>query len=162
MLTKEQAEEAYNIGLARYEYHAKRGTPHKYKLARSPDNAVQDAMGAVAEATVAAFLGMGWVRNVKGADKGADVGGCVGVRWTKLRYGSLVLHHMDRDDYPFVLVTGETHTEPMRMAGWLYARAGKNPRYWRTDVRDPAFFVPQRVLQPMNTLADELSNWGQI
>jgi len=36
----------------------------------------------------------------------------------------------------------------LRIVGWVIARDGQQRRYWRTDIRHPAYLVPQRDLEP--------------
>jgi hypothetical protein len=150
------AAEAYAIGLRRNQGHVDRGGDHKHGLKRTAADQDRDGMAAMSEATVAAMLGMDWARDTKGADGGTDVGGVIGVRWTPLPYGSLIIHPEDREDVPQVLVVGTAH--PLRVVGWAWPREIKRPEYWRENVRNPAFFGPPWALRPMKSLMEWLES----
>ena len=152
-LSIEDAREAYRIGLKRHRDHDNKGTANNFGE-RSEDNKHQDGMAALAEATVAAFLEMDWVRDAGGADDGADVGGVVGVRWTNLPNGGLILKTTDRDYVPHVLVVGWTF--PLRMVGWAIPQAARLPSRWREDIPKPAYIVPQSCLRSMDSLEAHL------
>lgn len=87
------------------------------------------------------------------------------VRWWQVRTtpyatGCLLLHPEDRDDNPFVLVTGLNGRYTLR--GWLLAADGKLDMYWgdkppdsppeKTGTGRPCYWVPQSVLHRMETL----------
>lgn len=150
IFTCEQADAAYAIGTQRYDHHARLGTKQRWNKERSEDDRHDDGMAAVAEATVAAFLGIEWGGQSMRPDDGTDVAGCIGVRWTPRARGGLIVHPTDRSNVPQVLVIGERY--PLRCAGWKWPREALVPKYWRDDIRSPAHIVPQRDLEPMRTL----------
>jgi hypothetical protein len=43
-----------------------------------------------------------------------------------------------------------------RILGWLWGHEAQRRGFWRHDVKKPAYFVPQGVLQPAATLLDEV------
>lgn len=107
-----------------------------------------DIEGAGAEIAACNALNIPWTHAVKiVADPSileGDIAPGVEVRHTITHSNSLILHPEDKDDYSYLLVTGRMPIYMVR--GWLKARDGKKQQYWRTDVREPAFFVPQRDL----------------
>lgn len=104
--------------------------------------------GACAEMAVAKAMNRFWSGALGALD--ADDVGPLQVRSTARRDGSLILHAEDRDDRAFVLVTGQAPTYVLR--GWIHAAHGKRKEFYRSDVRHPAYFVPQNALKPMEQL----------
>jgi hypothetical protein len=105
--------------------------------------------GVLGEMALAKFLGIYW--SGKGEFRGPDLGGEIEVRTNARDNGDLILHPKDLDDRPFWLLTGRSGSYVVR--GWLLARDGKRPEYWRDPVGGrPAFFVPQSVLKPPTQL----------
>ncbi len=154
-LTREQARDAYRIGTKRTKHHEAKGSSHHFNLMRSSADRHRDGMAAVAEATVAAYLGLDLVRDAHGADDGTDVGGMVGVRWTVKPHGGLIIHPEDGAYIPQVLVIGWTY--PLRCVGWITPANARLPEYWRENIRSPAYIVPQIALLPMEWLSDTIS-----
>jgi hypothetical protein len=110
----------------------------------------REVTGAIAEYAVAKVLDRHWSTAGKSHGRG-DVGD-LEVRATERTDGSLILHPSDPDDAPFVLVVGCPPT--LGIAGWLRGGEGKVDRWWRTDVRSPAYFVPQSALRPLAELVE--------
>jgi len=107
---------------------------------------IRHQQGARAEKAVALGMNLPWTPVVSDYREigGNDVG-TLGVRSTDRRHGCLILHPKDEDDRVFVLVLVET-TPDFIIYGWVRGDEGKDQRYWRTDVRHPAYFVPQHAL----------------
>lgn len=107
----------------------------------------QDIEGVAAELAVAKVLRRYYIPALHVQRHGdADVGPYQ-VRSTQHENGCLLIKDGDRDDEAFVLVIGSV--PDLRVAGWLWAGAGKRPE-WRRNVRGrEAFFVPQPELKPM-------------
>jgi hypothetical protein len=100
--------------------------------------------GALAEWAASKALGIHWPG--KGQMRGADAGN-LQIRSTRNPAGSLILHRGDRDEDLFILMVGQaSQWEPK---GWIRAASGKQGQFWRTDIRSPAFLVPQSELMPM-------------
>ncbi len=116
-------------------------------------------MAAVAEATVAAFLGLPWDDNPHRKDSGADVGDDIGVRWTPLGHGGLIVYPGDRDDVRQVLVVG--HTYPLRIAGWMLASDAKRQEWWKTTLREPTYLVPQKCLRGIDELTGTIPHTNE-
>lgn len=104
-------------------------------------------IGAWGECVIAKATGTYWV-DTNGPDGGAADVGPYHVRTTHHPNGCLPLHETDIDDEPFVLVILE-RLPSFRIAGWCIAEDGKQPQHWRTDVPNPAYFVPQVRTAPM-------------
>lgn len=100
--------------------------------------------GALAEWAASKALGVHWPG--KGQMRGDDIGG-MQIRSTRNPAGSLILHKTDRDGDIFVLMVGQA--SEWRPAGWIRAASGKQDRFWRTDIRSPAYLVPQSELGDM-------------
>lgn len=155
-LTREQARDAYRSGLMRFKRHIAQGTAQHHGLMRTDADHYRDGMAAVAEATVAAFLGLSWDDNPHRKDHGADVGDDIGVRWTPLGHGGLIVYPGDRDDVRQVLVVGYTY--PLRIAGWMLGRDAKREEWWRKWMREPTYLVPQKCLRGIDELTGIISH----
>lgn len=81
-------------------------------------------------------------------DEDGDVG-VIQVRHTLRRDGCLIVHPDDSDAAPFVLVVGSMPFQ--RIVGGIFGQRAKDPRFWRDDVRHPAFFIPQDALTPLRS-----------
>lgn len=84
----------------------------------------------------------------------ADVGGFCDVRGTKYRTGHLLIYQEDKDERPYVLVTG---TSPeFRICGWIFGKEGKRKEWFRLSEYGarPAHYVPQPSLRPFSLLFD--------
>jgi hypothetical protein len=105
----------------------------------------------------------GWTRRVLAGDgrglsarKGKlgdyDVAGYQ-VRSVQKLGRSLILHKSDEDDDVFVLAAHISGTH-LRLCGWLIAKAGKLPGYWKDPAGGrAAYFVPPSSLNFMSTFA---------
>lgn len=120
-----------------------------------PANAeVIDLIGAVGEACVAKYLNEFWLG--AGRFRGDDVG-AFQVRSTTYDDGHLVLNKNDDDAKAFILACVSNGVGKLR--GWIYASEGKREEYW-TDKsgRGPAYYIPQSVLRPMESLLSATSD----
>lgn len=100
-----------------------------------------DIEGLGAEVAVTLALGLEWSPLIGATDRNGDVGE-VHVRWTPRESGSLIVHQGESG--PYVLVVGSLPKK--KVVGWMKAEDAQRPEWWRTDVREPAFFVPQNAL----------------
>jgi len=124
-----------------------RGHRHKFGFeASGMDPWATHIHAAAAEYVVARASGTFWKFNL--VDDPRGTGDVVGwqVRSTERLDGCLILHPEDPPDARFVLVVGRM--PELRIAGWIIARDGQASRYWRSDIRHPAYLVPQRDLEP--------------
>ena len=103
--------------------------------------------GACGELAVAKALGRYWDGSVDTFKK-PDVCGFQ-VR-TALSHKNLIIRPIDSGDDNFVLVTGNSPFYEIH--GWIKGSEGKQDKFWRTDVRAPAWFVPIKYLNPFETL----------
>lgn len=110
--------------------------------------------GTLGEWVVAKALDRFWPGGAPELDTEGDIGD-LQVRATARRDGCLIIHRGDLDDAPFVLVVGTPPT--FDLPGWIKGRDGKRKEWWRKDVRNPAYFVPQSALRPLDELIGELS-----
>jgi len=113
------------------------------------DTWTMEIEGACAEIAVAKLTGTYWWAYQSGRDKAPD-SGSYHVRHTCRDDGCLILHH-DDPDAMFVLVTGRAPDFEVR--GAIRSVDGRDPRYWRTNVPHPAYFVPASALAPLRTEA---------
>lgn len=154
VMSIEEMRVAYRAGLARSDAARRRGGKHVYGgFPLGPEAQRKwDAESAVAEALVARTLDREWLSDGLVPDKVdvGDVAGGLSVRWTERPNGSLILHPEDPDELIGVLVVGVAPEQ--RVAGWIPVADGKREELWRTDVRYPAFFVPQRLLRTIEEL----------
>ncbi len=68
----------------------------------------------------------------------------------------LIVRQNDRDDDYFVLVVGKC--PEFTVVGWIRAREAKNPQWLREHGgREAAYFVPQGMLEPIETISQGLS-----
>lgn len=125
----------------------KKETPPRYGFDGKPWDT--DIESCCAELLVAKTTGKYWIGALPHKDSGTDVGD-YGVRSTVRDDGCLILHHGDADDQVFILVAGRVPRH--KIVGAIRAGAGKREEFWKDDVREPAFFVPQSALD-----ADELA-----
>jgi hypothetical protein len=111
-------------------------------------------LGAVGEYVTARALGIFWPG--PGKLRGPDAGP-LQVRTRTKHTWDLFLHPEDDDAAAFVLVTGQGLI--YQVHGWIYARDGKQQKWWREVVEDrPAFFVPQTALRSLGELRGLLRN----
>lgn len=102
--------------------------------------------GALAECAVAKALDLYPSRKERDTD--GDVGRYQ-VRST-VRHESLIVQEYDDDRDVFILVLGSPPV--LTLEGWIAGIGAKQPRFWRTDVRRPAYFVPRHELHSMEDL----------
>jgi hypothetical protein len=111
--------------------------------------------GAAAELVVAKALNIYWDSYAEDLGKiKADVGGVIEVRQTFREEGSLICqkkdHEQGKHDVPFVLVVGKIPT--FRIVGWAHGWSVMVPEFWRKNIRDPAWLMPQKHLRPISEL----------
>jgi len=142
-------EAAWMVGERRNKAAGGRGAKHLYGY--TPDAQQESnthAESAVSEALVAEVTGRRWLSTGDQRDPGGeDIEGGIGVRWSHHPNASLIIHPEDPDYLKMVLVTGNAPSQMIR--GWHPVDESKQTQWWRTDVRYPAFFVPQAVLRPV-------------
>lgn len=100
---------------------------------------------SLAEQAVAKVGGRYWSGSV-GNRAASDVGDWE-VKYTEKPDGGLLLNTDCVDEKKYVLVTGRAPRFVLR--GWLFGWQAKDQKYWREDIRSPAYIVPQSDLNPM-------------
>jgi hypothetical protein len=128
---------AGNVGLMRAVQNFSRGTKERYG---ATGNLLQrDIIGAIGELALAKHLNVYWAGSV-GNWKARDVAGFQ-VRASDLYSPSLILHDEDKDTDIFVCVgiDGTMAT----ILGAIQGLEGKLPKWWRSDLDRPAYFVRQ-------------------
>lgn len=75
------------------------------------------------------------------------------VKSTDRERGSLVVRK-DALSRPYVLAI--SNPPLVRLPGWMFSDDAKQDQWWRKDIRDPAFMVPQTELMPIAYLKDAL------
>jgi hypothetical protein len=101
--------------------------------------------GAIAELAACKYAGLYWPGSTS-PDYEGDIGPGLQVRSTWRPDGCLILHDGDNAGHTFVLVTGAPPT--YRIRGAILAEEGQREKYWRSDVPNAAYFVPQVALGP--------------
>ena len=76
------------------------------------------------------------------------------VRHTHRENGCLIVHPADKDDAPFILVTGLLPNYVVH--GSILGADAKNLEWWREGDGRPAYFVPQSALTPIASLVPVL------
>jgi len=107
--------------------------------------------GVLGEFVVCKHLGLYWTGAIPANETAGDAGRHQ-VRATTRSAGCLIVHPEDPDDVPFVLVTGTAPT--FRIAGWITGGDAKQTQWWRTDVRNAAYFVPQAALRSIDEFVE--------
>jgi hypothetical protein len=115
---------------------------HAYDGADAGGTWTMDIEAFGAEMLVARHFGRyhGWQEET---DEDGDVGP-IQVRHTLRPDGCLIVHPDDSDEAPFILVVGQMPHQQIK--GGIRGERAKRPEFWRDDVRNPAFFVPQEAL----------------
>lgn len=110
-----------------------------------------DVEGTLTEGAAALALGLPYEPCVGELDTvDGDIGPGLQVRGTKYAKGSLLVHDSDHDEHRFILVTGIYGVYDVR--GWIYAKEGKQKKYWKVYKERGAYWVPQSALRPLDTL----------
>lgn len=144
-MTREQARWAYRMGVQRIADTKADGRRYSHQWTPTDAEAKHvSGMAAVAEYFVALTTRRPWMAELTtGPDDPNvnDVAGGISVRWTPRENGSLIVHQTEPDHLVCVLVVGPTY--PVRIVGWIPISECKQQLFWKTNVRNPAFFVPQ-------------------
>lgn len=108
--------------------------------------------GALGEMAVAKYLNCYWDSSVD-TWKEPDLAGLIQVRTRTQHHWDLIVRHKDADHEVYVLATGRAPSYILR--GWIRGADAKQPQYLKNHGSyHPAFFVPQKDLQPMATLKE--------
>ena len=109
-------------------------------------------IGIFGEAAVAKALNRFWLPTID-TFKLPDVGDFQ-VRCTTYANGHLIIRDDDPVDDIYILVIDKT--PQFFIKGWIRGRDAQRPVYWRTPAEgDPAWFVPNVALWPIERLKDD-------
>ena len=143
-LTTEDLFTAANAGILRRLSAIKNNRKESYGIPPE-DLWGNDIESCIAEMLVSRAFNVSWTPYaVDPSTIKADVGDNIQVRSTPRDNGCLILHKKDNDDQFFVLVTGSSLN--MKIKGWIKCADGKKQKFWRDNVPNPAYFVPQSEL----------------
>lgn len=141
-LTRPELEIAEVIGTLRYE------TSKIDKI--GVYGAMNNIIGARGEEAVAKWKGVYWGGDIMTYHL-PDVAGKYQVRTRTKDYYEMIVHEDDADNDIFILVID--HAPIMNIVGWLLGKECKKKEWIETHGGyRPAFFVPQAVLNPLETL----------
>lgn len=120
----------------------------------SLDTEVQSMM---AEYAVACYLGQPeWIPTMHRPDRNQGdvvIGNTpIEVKSTDRRKGCLPLKEDEKRSRPYVLAIVNVPQGEVKIAGWIMAQNGKHKQWWRSDVRYPAYFIPQSALLSVELL----------
>jgi hypothetical protein len=154
-LPADLVEYARRRGLERHRVARANGQQHADRW--QPDLATQqrvDVNAAIAECFVAFVTGRKWAGDRLRPDRPGecDVEPDIAVRWTDHVDGGLLVKARDPVDQRGALVVGAGWPD-LRIAGWYPFALAKLPEFWRDNIRQPAFIVPQKLLLPIADLA---------
>lgn len=161
-LSRTETEEAYQCGQQRYLNSAFRGDRNRMANQSLAQNIGSHIVGALGERAVYKALGRQWVGTVDTFKAPDLVGTQVQIRTTSKSTGELVVRERDNPDQPFVLVVPEEFPA-FRVVGWCYGKDARKREFWKAPRTDlpPAYFVPQHLLQPIDTLPLDPSSTQQ-
>ncbi len=138
-------ERAAKVGIARHIEALHRGLPDKHGY--DGDGWSIHIEGAIGELAIATALGRPWDATINTFKSQPDVGRAE-VRTRSKSYYELIVRPDDRDDSPYILVTGKA--PHYQVVGWCWGHEAKKPEYWRTHGDRPgAYFVPHAALRPL-------------
>jgi hypothetical protein len=110
-----------------------------------------DIQGALGEFVIAKLFDIYWSGGMPKRECIGDVGRHQ-VRASTLDHAGLIIYEDDADDVPFILVVGVPPR--FRVPGWMTGGEAKQSRWWRADLHDPAYLVPQLALHPVEDFVD--------
>lgn len=148
VLTTEQIAGAHQEGVEReLAARALRQTDRHARNGTADESMEANAQAAISECLVANIHHLEWTqRGVRTPDGDpCDVGGFVSVKWTPRANGRLIVQHDVPNDIVIALCV--CPSPDMVYVGAIDAAAAKQPQWWRDDVRNPAYFVPQHALR---------------
>ncbi len=111
-------------------------------------------MGTIGEYVLARHTKTFW-SGALGDYKAADVGEWQ-VRTRPRKNDDMIMHRKDSSKSVWVLVTGNAFV--YNICGWIWGKDGKKEEYWgnKYGTGRPCFWVPQSVLNPIETLPGHL------
>jgi len=147
-LTSYEVGSGVRVGGLRHYQSVLRGIPDKSQS--GPEGGWSyDIEGALGEIAAAKALNLYWSGSVNSFGA-CDLSG-IQVRTRSKAYYDLIVRPNDTENCIWVLVTGAAGTYDV--AGWLRGSEAKQQQWFKTpNDRQPAYFIPQSALQPIQTL----------
>lgn len=162
LLSEEQLARAMAEATRRQEDNERRGLRGRNRAPAQGEAALEmHRLGATGEVAVAAYLGLEeHLFKEQSARRGsADLPGNLEVKTRKKHGYDLLVQLSDSPEKLFVLTTCDRAADPRRvvLAGWAYGSTVMRKEFIRELVRGrPCYVVPNNLLQPIETLKDEL------
>ncbi len=149
MLSEDAIQYATDVGRTRYRVQRQDGKTDG-KVSPTATGETIDIQGAIAELTLANFLGFGWagalnITDWRSSRTEAGLVGGIRVRATNYAVGGLILHKRDLN-IPHVLVN--THRCPtIEIVGWVLPDEVRQQCWWRSDLSRPCYLIPEKFLR---------------
>lgn len=153
VFTEEERQMAMEEGMRRQRVNEAKGLRGRNRGPRFGDKALQvHLLGAAGEMAVASYLGMKeYLYQEKEARRGSDDLPGIDVKTRSKSCYDLIVQKHENPSKKFVLVTIEN--QQTLLHGWCYGHEAMDTQYWADPARGrPAYFVPQSVLRPMESL----------
>ena len=117
------------------------------------DNLNTHIVGCIGELAVAKALHITWDKSVGTYKKQADLSDNIEVRHRTNPEWQLIVRDNDDDNKIYILSRGMPPSV-IEIVGWIYGHMGKKEEYKKDPggYGRPAYFVPDNVLQPMETM----------
>lgn len=137
------------VGIVRQANALRDNLHNKYNDPNADHNWSIHIEGACGELAAAKVLNVYWSPTQGTFRDCPDIGGAFEVRTRSQHWHDLIVRPDDRDDLPYVLVTGLTPYFVVR--GWILGRDAKRDEWWKRPggVLDYAWFVPQEALREL-------------
>lgn len=144
-LSQEEMQAAKEFAVFIDDRNQRQGKKHLYGFKGS--GRANHILGAQAERAVAKFLGLDWNPSRDFSDRVYGDVFNIEVRATTITYGKLIIHHDDKDDRAYVLVTVAGSEFTIR--GWMKAGKAKTAiePYVLKHGYEPSFNVDQLLLE---------------
>ena len=153
VFTEEERQMAMEEGMRRQRVNEAKGLRGRNRGPRFGDKALQvHLLGAAGEMAVASYLGMKeYLYQETEARRGSDDLPGIDVKTRSKSCYDLIVQKHENPSKKFVLVTIEN--QQTLLHGWCYGHEAMDTQYWADPARGrPAYFVPQSVLRPMESL----------
>ena len=160
ILDYSQEQEAHRVGFRRItEVQAKVDAASRRNKGVNYHEAVMESSEAVgAEIAVAQYFGItGFEPTVNTFKNEADIGAKIEVKWTRYRFGHLIVTNNDRSNDVAVLVVGKSPV--YIIAGWIPVHMAKKPRYRN---QDGSYWIDQPNLFPIEDLKRSIYGDGAL
>lgn len=90
----------------------------------------------------------GWLKA-----KMPDLGEDIEVRTVTKPTHRLIVHKRNPTEWRYLLVYQHTHNQ-LNVVGWQHGETIKQDQYWEPNFPEPAYAYPQRLLRPIEELAE--------